>query len=1538
MPSWKKVVSSGSAASLSSLTVDTYVSASSFNGTYTGSLFGTASYAASASYILPLIQTVTITGSVNITGSQTINGYTQFQPVTTNINSSLSASYVYVSGSTQDLYFTQNGNGYSNTTRLRWIESNLYTGLLSGGVISSTLGSTTFSISSGSAIIVNLNASTGSADPYPTVQYVKWNNLSAPLTYSGSAKITYVGIDNTGNIVQQTVPWGTNNVSQWDTSVEIGVVLHLSGSVSTGVYNAPQVSYGFTQRTDDFLRAFGPLKISGHTLQASGSTLGLTKTAGTAYNDGANYVNNPNHPSTVSDPAINTSKIYRYYVSGSTPIIDTGIANAGYTFIDPTLYNNNGVLTTVPGSGANKQWSIQRVFWIPNSPTNAFIVYYGNATYASSIDAQNAIQTEVFTEAPNTAQNGILIGYIIVRKDCANLSDGTTAYITQGGLFRSINGIGNSNTPSISNTLAGLSDVAISGPTAGDLLVYGSGTQWNNAKVLTGSYSLTGSLYASAGFTGSLYGTSSYSVSASYAYTASSAISASYSYTASSAINASASLIATSASYAYTASSAINASASLIAVSASYAYTASSAISSSYSYTASSAINASASLTAVSASYALTASYLLGYISPFPFTGSAQITGSLGVTGSINTAGNITTTGTITAQTLVVSTISSSIEYSSGSNIFGNSTSNTQTMTGSVNITGSLNVVGNLVFTNSSSYVGNLAGYGANATSYSVFLGEQAGFNAAQSANATFLGSFAGFNNTSSSFTTAVGYGAGIYVTASGNSTMIGTYAGYSASYAVGSTFLGIYAGAAASASSYSTFVGPYAGYQLSGSSYSIALGYNAGFNNRIGNNNILIGTNVQLASGSVNSMNIGGLIFGSGSYFSSTNPSSGSANGKIGINQPNPQYALDISGSVNVSSSIGSTVFTANADTLVLTGSFFLTGSQNITGSLNVSNGVTASLFGTASQAISASYALTASYALNGGSGGGNYSGLFANFTQSSAATTWSFTHNLNTKTPLVQVYDTSYNQIIPQYISGSTVNTVILQFGIPTAGYAVATNGGGLYITGSTSTLVQATPATTWSFVHNLNNQYNTYQVYDTNNEVIVPYRIVATDLTSSVIYFASPIAGRAVAQYSGVNGTPNALSASYSTTASYVNPLNQNVLITGSLTLNQIPIINTDNPALIITGSISASANLAQGAYFAPTLVASASNDVLVGLDINPTFNTGSFTSIRAVGLRIQGILFGNGGVSSNILIGNSSTLYRNTSGNSNIAIGNAVLSNNGAASSNVAIGNSAGTNLTSNNNVIIGQSAAANSLTGNGSNVIIGTQAMFNGSGGNNVAIGYQANQNNTGNYNVGVGVSTISQGGNGSNNAAVGFNSMFNIANGSNNTAIGYQSGKYAGSGSSFGNTTSNNSIYIGYDVRPSANGNTNEIIIAGYNGISSSIGLGSNTTVIGNNATISSGIWGNLVIGGNLITGSATGSGYTMTIAAPAQSGSLYVSGSSSFTGSFAMTGSYTQNGYTILSYVSQSLNYADDVAAAAGGVPLGGLYRNGNFILIRLS
>jgi hypothetical protein len=54
---------------------------------------------------------------------------------------------------------------------------------------------------------------------------------------------------------------------------------------------------------------------------------------------------------------------------------------------------------------------------------------------------------------------------------------------------------------------------------------------------------------------------------------------------------------------------------------------------------------------------------------------------------------NLIVTGSITAQTLVVQTVSSSVIYSSGSNVFGNNIANTQVFTGSMSLTGSLTVV-----------------------------------------------------------------------------------------------------------------------------------------------------------------------------------------------------------------------------------------------------------------------------------------------------------------------------------------------------------------------------------------------------------------------------------------------------------------------------------------------------------------------------------------------------------------------------------------------------------------------------------------------------------------------------------------------------------------------------------------------------------------------------------------------------------------------------------------------------------------------------
>ena len=380
-------------------------------------------------------------GDSFISGALGTDSYFQMKPVNTlRIPTNATASYIYTSGSTNDIYFTQYNGAYTNTTRLRWLEGMLTTGLLHGGVLSTANGSTTFSITSGSGIILSYNA-TLTTDPYPTINYVQWPAyVSQSLTYVTSSLLTYIGINPSGGIIQQTSPFSTSTDSDY---ITIGRVLHQSGSVTNGTITQPIVSYGTNHWQDDFSRAFGPLKVSGHILAASGSTLGLTKTAGDSYVIGRNYTTDPNNPNNVTsatDTAVTVSKIYRAYVSGSTLRLDTGVANAGYTTINPTQYNNNGTLASVGAANA----SIQRVYWYPNSVSRAYTVYYGSDNYAdppfsgqNALDvAQQNIAAEPFVEGENTAGAAILVGYILVMGNATNLSDAAQARFIQAGISR----------------------------------------------------------------------------------------------------------------------------------------------------------------------------------------------------------------------------------------------------------------------------------------------------------------------------------------------------------------------------------------------------------------------------------------------------------------------------------------------------------------------------------------------------------------------------------------------------------------------------------------------------------------------------------------------------------------------------------------------------------------------------------------------------------------------------------------------------------------------------------------------------------------------------------------------------------------------------------------------------------------------------------------------------------------------------------------------------------------------------------------------
>jgi len=126
-----------------------------------------------------------------------------------------------------------------------------------------------------------------------------------------------------------------------------------------------------------------------------------------------------------------------------------------------------------------------------------------------------------------------------------------------------------------------------------------------------------------------------------------------------------------------------------------------------------------------------------------------------------------------------------------------------------------------------------------------------------------------------------------------------------------------------------------------------------------------------------------------------------------------------------------------------------------------------TGSLQGTASYArnalsssysLSSSFSATASFFLNQSSGNAT-----ASFTNSS---TWTFLHNLNNRNVLVQTYDSSFNQIIPQNIALTDANTVTIVFPVSISGYAIASLGG-ISVSGGGGTSTTTTTTTTSGIV---------------------------------------------------------------------------------------------------------------------------------------------------------------------------------------------------------------------------------------------------------------------------------------------------------------------------------------------------------------------------------------------------------------------------------------------------------------------------------------
>jgi hypothetical protein len=260
-----------------------------------------------------------------------------------------------------------------------------------------------------------------------------------------------------------------------------------------------------------------------------------------------------------------------------------------------------------------------------------------------------------------------------------------------------------------------------------------------------------------------------------------------------------------------------------------------------------------------------------------------------------------------------------------------------------------------------------------------------------------------------------------------------------------------------------------------------------------------------------------------------------------------------------------------------------------------------------------------------------------------------------------------------------------------------------------------------------------------------------------------------------------------------------------------------------------STSASATGATGPLASSTAV----------LTITPTtdFDGTIVLSIKTIGTSSASSTFANSSGGVNIEVRASSDVSntfiglnagrRNTTGNGNSFFGISAGLNNTTGANNTFIGAYSGlNNTTGNTNIYIGQGTGASNIVGS-SNTLIGQNS------GNVISSS----------FNTALGTVSMDSTTTGSNNTSIGYAAIRGNTTGGNNTSLGFVAGRYIADGVTQA-TIVNNSVFLGGNTKPLADNQTNQIVI-GYN----STGLGSNTTVLGNSSTVTTAIYGNLLLG-----------------------------------------------------------------------------------------
>lgn len=301
--------------------------------------------------------------------------------------------------------------------------SSLSTGLLSGGELNANLVTPT-SVDIGATVGYVMDFVT---DPeVPQMVRVSVPAQTVPLDAGALARvITWWLLTTTGTVVQQA---SRPSNSQRRQMIVLGATVYdsTSGAIISD-QSLPVIYPDAINQMADLMDALGPFTIMGNVVTPLGANLSLSKTAGDVFVRAFNRFNgpvltlDPHVSSTPAQPLVSLRRLTR---------IPQFPLPAAFTTIDPTQWDNNGVLTPVVGNDA----TIQRVWLFPtNAPLDQVVVQYGQQVFADFTTAIASIGSGAFVPNPTVTGSAVLIAHIIVAGNATALNNPAQCIIRRSG-------------------------------------------------------------------------------------------------------------------------------------------------------------------------------------------------------------------------------------------------------------------------------------------------------------------------------------------------------------------------------------------------------------------------------------------------------------------------------------------------------------------------------------------------------------------------------------------------------------------------------------------------------------------------------------------------------------------------------------------------------------------------------------------------------------------------------------------------------------------------------------------------------------------------------------------------------------------------------------------------------------------------------------------------------------------------------------------------------------------------------------------------